>query len=556
MTRKQLRTITILALLACLTSQVAAQDPDLAITSVNVIPMNETGLLEDRTVLISGDKILQVMPADEAKIPDACRRIDGRGRYLIPGLVDAHTHTTVTSDLTLYLTHGVTSILEMSGNPDILTLREELRAGERLGPRLFTTGPQFKVRANPIIDREIGASDPEQLPALVRSLAAQGYDFLKIWGPVSQEVHAAICKTASEVGIPVTGHIPRDIGLQQTLENGQSSFAHVEEYWNKYFRKRPDEKRMPTAVDASKAAEVSVVTTLMTYENIAYTLAESDERKLSRPDLRWIDASRRMLWSTGMNEYLRKFERSNGPRKLEELAFKQRIAGALHAGGVPLVAGTDCGGTNLSMLPGESLHRELELLVESGLSPWEALRTATFNAGQFMDQGRSGAITAGQQADLVLLAENPIENISHTRTVQGVVSGGRWFAREDLDELLAELATKMSANNALIDAILSEGAERAFASYDSRDEGALAYEPSAIGLAAFLLILSERMEDAVAVLIRISEDHPEQYQPYFLLAGLSAGAGDRETALEALQVVLELVPGHPQAQALLRELGG
>ncbi len=556
MTLPSQRTLSLPGLAFLVVPFLPAQQPELAIAHVNVIPMDGPGVLEDRTILVGEGKILEITSADRAEIPEGCQVVDGRGRFLIPGLVDAHTHTLVPTDLSLYLAHGVTTILDMSGNPHLLQLREELSEGTRIGPRMFLTSPQLKPQTNPVMDREITVDSIGGARDLVRTLAGQGYDFIKVWGSLSPPVHQAVCETADEVGIRVTGHIPRPVGMQQTFANGQSSLAHVEEYWNKFFQRRPDAGLMDEAVQTTRAAGVAVVTTVITYENINYILTEADERQQARPELRWIDPARRMLWGTELNYYRQRFNLEEGRAKLAELRFKQRIAAALHKGGVKLVAGTDAGGTNLSLLPGGSLHRELELLVEAGLEPWEALATATVNAGEFLGGKSSGAIAPGQRADLVLLNRNPLEDIRNTRDVRGVVAGGHWFDRSALDVLLGDVATTMRSSNVLAEAVFEQGPAAAFAAYDATDAESGEYEPMALGLVAFVLSMSDRMGDTEAVMQRIMQDHPDFYLPYFMLGMAAAGSGDRETAIELLKTVLRLVPGHIHARAMLTRLGG
>lgn len=429
--------------------------PTLAIAHVAVIPMDRERIVLDQTVLVRGGEIAAVGPADSIAIPKGAERVDGRGRYLIPGLADMHTHfiddTTNPSNLgakmnrsmaALYVAGGVTSAMSLCGVESQLALRDSIRNGQIVGPRLAVSGPC-------IDDSTMTAASGD---SLVRHDHATGYDFLKVYSYLSVDGFRGVAAAGRRVGMPVVGHIPLRVGLYGMLDGGAADIAHIEEFiYNPPFRMSYtdtsvgavslDTAAIPRVVDTVRHAGAYVTTTMVAYKSILDGATNLDEL-LRRPCSQEVPPAVQQFfgWDRAHNDRAR---RLGTPTALSHLrlgwAFYQRMAKALTDGGVPLLAGTD--GTAIAGLgPGCGLRRELELLVGAGLTPYQALRAATAAPGDFFTRElrwpASGTVTRGSRADLVLLGENPLADIHATSAVMGVVANGRWLSADQLHALV------------------------------------------------------------------------------------------------------------------------
>jgi imidazolonepropionase-like amidohydrolase len=531
----------------------ASPTATLAIRDVTVIPMTGEGVQEHRTVVVTGDRIGTIGAADDVRVPEGVEVIDGSGRYLIPGLVDAHVHLMDRNDLPLLLSRGVTSVLNMAGAPMQLAWREDIEAGRLVGPRLYTTGPQLKVEANPAIDFERAAVSPDEVRELVAYEARAGYDFVKIWGPLDAAVYEAALAAARSANIRTTGHIPRTVGLDGVLDAGQSSVAHVEEYLNKVLARRRDRAQLAEVAELSARRGLTVITTLVAYEAIAASVAADIEPLLSRPERRLLDPVRALLWEPGFNRYRTPAREGRAPEYRDKLAYQQEIARALHQAGVRLVAGSDAGEIP-GLVPGVDLHRELELLVEAGLSPLDALATATVNAGRFLtpQEPLAGTVAEGAPADLVLLAADPLEEIGNTRSIVATVARGTPLDPEALER--AVLAENENTRP-LLEEVL--GSDVAGATAYALRQAEAGHPPAMTPMLflAYALFEKGNPTGAIEVLELTARLYPDSYMPSYMLGMAALGAGDETTGRAALERVLALVPDHDGAlRALGREL--
>lgn len=543
-------------LLSLATTTAAAQSGVVAFTGVTVVPMATRAVLENHTVLVANGRITAIGPADAVDLPSGARRVDGRGKYLIPGLTDAHVHLYDVNDLGLYLIHGVTTVLNMSGAPIHLEWREAVRRGDFLGPTIFTTGPQLKVEADPAVDFERSAGSPEELRMLAATQRALGYDFVKIWGAITPEQYAAFVGAATSAGLRVTGHIPRGVGLEGVIAAGQSSVAHLEEYLTKVLTNQPTNDRLSAAVRITRSGGLPVITSLVTYEAIAASLAADLTPLLARPGRALLDPVRALLWEPSYNSL-----RTPGPVGRDQLfrdrlADKQRIARALDSAGVPLLAGTDAGGLP-GLVPGLELHRELELLVEAGLDPWAALRTVTYHPGRYLGTGADGTIAIGAVADLVLLDANPLEAITNTRRITGVMARGRYLGSEELAAVRQRLdslnrgtgafvAVAMAGDAAAIETFMVEAYANA--------PGIPPFQEAPVMLLAHGLRALGQTEAAVNLMRLVVATYLDSHLSRHMLAGTLFALGRSEDALTELDAVLRLRPDHDGAAALRARL--
>jgi imidazolonepropionase-like amidohydrolase len=404
----------------------------LVFMNVNVVPMNREGVLERQRVLVRDGRIVAIGAGDSVEIPANARRIEAAGRYLIPGLTDAHVHLLSTNEFALYLANGVTTVFNLNGRPAHLLWKKQVAAGELLGPTIFTAGPTF--------DR---AHTAEEAVHMVDEQAGSGYDAVKIYNQVSKAEYPALIAEAKRKNLLLMGHVAREPDFGMTLAAGQS-IAHLEEFTYTYFNPQHDddnshivydENKIPDVVRDTAKSGVYVIATLFTYRDIVEQATNLPEF-LKSPELKYVAPWTLEGLQPAANRYYHFPEKSHAQLRTS-LAFQRKLVKALADGGVPLLSGTDS--TDIGPVAGFSLHDELQEFVNDGLTPYQALQTATLNAARYFRQNSEfGTIEVGKRADFVMVGGNPLKDISYTRKIEGVMVRGRWL-RED------ELASKLDA---------------------------------------------------------------------------------------------------------------
>jgi len=425
--------------------------------NVNVIDISTGSIRPGQTVLIGGDHIVAVGPDTAIDTPEGARTIDGRGGYLCPGLIDMHTHLGSSNDVGyLFLRYGVTTIRSLDGAPQHVAMRRMIAAGDLIGPTIFTSGP-ILYGSEPEWTEEANVSAAAR--RIVASHVAIGYDFLKVYYQLTRDQYRALLAAADEAHLPVVGHVPWSVGLDGVFASNQRTNEHLTGYdeflqdpesdsseghtaWKEVLRYQSvDEARIQQAARMSAKSGIWEVPTLVDWEK--WTHPQKINELLG-------DESRMGLLSAETRESWSKYNKWQIPpleswsaedhAMMESLVSKRRaIVNALHQAGARLAIGTDSIGARF-VYPGLSVHEELEAFVASGLSEVDALRAATLNAALAMDcEGEFGEIKVGQRADLVLLEENPLEDIHATQDIAGVMVRGRWFTRESLEQLVAHL---------------------------------------------------------------------------------------------------------------------
>jgi len=526
----------------------------LVIENASIIDMTRSKAPEVASVWVRDGVIVAIGPLEDMDVPAGTQRIDASGKFLMPGLTDAHVHLFDVNDLPVFLAHGITSVLNMSGAAVQLDWREQIESGQLAGPTLYTTGPQLKPDAQPLVDFERVVDSEAAAERLVAFQAEAGYDFVKVWGALDPERYSAIMNAADAHGIRVTGHIPGDVGLASALAAGQSSIAHVEEFFNKVFERRIDDAGISRAAAATRAAGIPVITTLVTYEAIAGSVAEDPAPLLERDARKWLDPVRQLLWEPEFNRYRTEGRLGRDAEYLEALASMERIALGLHEAGVPLIAGSDAGEMP-GLVPGVDLHRELELLERAGLSTFEVLRTATTNAGAYLEPDAPfGTIEVGRRADLLLLEANPIESVANLSRVTGVVTRGRWHSNADIEEMLAGVREINQRTGAFADALLRQGVDAAERYVDGAGGDQPAFADTPALFLAFALAERGDLDGAVRVIRMVADASPESYLPRYMLGVALLGAGQITEGRAALEEVLRLSPRHDLATALLEQI--
>jgi imidazolonepropionase-like amidohydrolase len=418
-----------------------------AFVDVTVIPMDRERALEHQTVIVRAGIIDVVGSHDQVAVPPEARLIDGRGKYLMPGLVDMHVHIEYPNDLLLFVANGVTSVRNMWGNtdkkrwfglPDQLEMKEQIAEGKLFGPTIYTAGPilEGEPANHPLMET---FPSPEQAVRSVGWQKARGYDFVKVYDHLSPEVYEAILRSAAEQGLPVVGHVPFAVGLDRTLSGGQVTIEHLTGYVDADALKFliPEEKLDEYAVRTREEGVWNCVT-LTEYPKSKQT-PEVFEQLQHQPGMDYQSPSTRLFspFMYYMASQSHSYEGDDYPQRVAEL--NRKMVQALHKAGAGILLGTDA--AQAYHLPGFSIHEELALLVEAGLSPYEALAAGTRNAALALGRkAEFGLVVEGQRADLLLLNADPLEDVANADQRFGVMLRGRWYGRDELQAMLESLA--------------------------------------------------------------------------------------------------------------------
>jgi hypothetical protein len=430
-------------------------------------PDAKAALRQEQTVIINALRIAAV--GAKVRIPPGARVIDGTGKFLIPGLWDMHVHTLFEGRteffFPLFIANGVTGVREMSSTfapENIQQLRHRIENGEVLGPRIGLSAVRIvEGKGNSSTPGFEYISTPAEGREIVRLRKRQGADFVKVYNLLPRDVYFAIADEGKRQHIPIAGHVPFEVSALEASNAGQRSIEHLTRVlWGCSRREdeirariRPSDSTPPELHIAGAKGDVEAIESFDTKKAAALfarfrsngtaqcpTLVQlrkfastDDPALISDPRLKYVPLSVRQMWQ----------ERLKGPLK-EVLPYAVKIypeqvqlVHEMQEAGVTIIAGTDAGWGNPYTFPGFSLHDELELLVRAGLSPLEALRTATVNPAIFMNaRDRFGTVEKGRMADLVLLDANPLEGIANTRRISAVVLNGQFLSARQLQQML------------------------------------------------------------------------------------------------------------------------
>jgi cytosine/adenosine deaminase-related metal-dependent hydrolase len=429
-------------------SAAAAADA-VAFVDVTVVPMDQERVLENTTVLVEDGRIVAIGPAREVEIPEGAEHIDGRGRWLMPGLAEMHAHlpgdrASAEDVLFLYVANGVTTIRGMAGAPLHLELKEQTASGELLGPTIHAAAPGISGQVAP---------RPEDAERAVRERAEAGYDLLKVF-EMPVESYAAMARTAHEISIPFAGHVPEAVGLVGALHAKQASIDHLDRYVEFLapgYEDMPgrqagffgsglvdiaDTGRIPEAVERTLAAGTWVVPTLSLVEHLASP--EPATEMIRRPEMRYMPPDVLDDWVRAKREFQARPDfQPEAAQRLVEL--RRELLEALHEAGAPIALGSDS--PQFFNVPGFSIVREMEMMVAAGLSPYDVLVTGTRNpAAYFGTPEAFGTVAPGRRADLILLEANPLEDVANVARRAGVMVRGRWLPQAEIDERLERIA--------------------------------------------------------------------------------------------------------------------
>jgi imidazolonepropionase-like amidohydrolase len=418
-------------------------DSAIAITNITVLPMDADRTLANQTVVVQGGIITQMGAAGRVKVPAGATTIDGSGKYLIPGLVDVHVHLAQApldqqrDLLKLFVANGVTTVVNLRGTPQMLELRAAVREGQVFGPTIYTVGPYVN---------EPFVTTPDEVERAVVEQKRAGYDFVKLHGNLSREAYVRLNEVARREGIRVIGHAPRNLGLEVMFEQRQYALAHAEEFLYDRENRSTDsslpsvEAKIPSFARSTAQAQIWEMPNLTAYKMIARMVHDLDA-VLARPEMRYLPATVRTGWGPATNPYTNRIAPSRYESMMARYRLLEKMVRAFQAEGVQLLVGTDA--MNTGVVPGFSTHDELADLVTAGLTPYQALRAATANAAEFLGPNEQhGTVAVGQNADLVLLDANPLDDIANSRRIAGVMLHGQWLSRGDVDRMLDELRSE------------------------------------------------------------------------------------------------------------------
>lgn len=445
-----------------------ALDSALVLSHATVIAMDGGAPLENRTIVIRAGRIVSVEPSDGAEVPVDGRTVDARGKFVIPGLWDMHVHTSREGRARyfwpLFLAHGVTGVREMGSYLDtLLYWRAELARDPLAGPRIVWSSPMFDG-APASWKHGLPLSTPAEARVMVDSMQRLGFDFIKVYVRLRRDVYFAIAEHAKLRGLPFAGHLPGPIELHEASSAGQRSLEHSDGI---YFACVPGAAALLDSVFATGDAGArnalerrlgqrllerfdpracaGVLRTLAQNRTwVVPTLTVVRGHALVRDSAMLGDARREFVPPALAERWLADARGDAAEDPAEELAFEEemfrrsvRLVGILHAAGVPILAGTDASDEPF-VYAGSSLHDELELLVEGGLSPMDALAAATSGPAEFLGLADSiGTVRPGRSADLVILEANPLADIRNTRRIHAVIRGGRYIGPAERQRLLA-----------------------------------------------------------------------------------------------------------------------
>lgn len=425
-----------------------------AIKNVNVITMTSSkAVLENTTVVISNNLIQSI----NETIPKNATIIDGKGKWLIPGLIDVHVHLptdvylgqkvpTQIPDLTFntqdimtpIIANGVTTVLDLNSTMETFGQRKAIEKGYVVGPRIalaaLINGGNGEGRI---------ANTTEEGRVMVRNAKAEGYDFIKVYSKLNIETYNAIVDEAYKEGLKTIGHIPNTFQgkLEQAFIPHFGMVAHAEE-----FSKYSDSFSLQDALRFAKLAKdngtwLSPTLTAMAW--IAKQTHSLEDIKTS-PTLKYVHPLLQSKWLTA-NNYNKNATPKNAAYFDSMVKFHFQLVKAFNKAGVPIVVGTDAGVSGV--VAGFALHDELELLVQAGLTPEEALNSATTLPAQWLGIDRQiGTIEVGKFADLVLLDDNPFKDIKNTRKIAGVFVNGKWLDKAKLIAMLSDLSNRNTAS--------------------------------------------------------------------------------------------------------------
>ncbi len=452
---------------------VAVMAQTTAFVGVNVIPMDRERVLTNQTVIVRDGKIAEIGEVGKVKVPKDAVMVDAKGKYLIPGLVDMHTHllsdddaypdTIAPDELRVMVANGVTTVRFMIGTPELLKLRSQSASGEIVAPTIYVASPHLTGReqGNNFVVKSL-----DEAREAVRKSKAAGYDFIKVTTFVPGLIYEAAVDEAAKIGIRVVGHADsRFVGVERAWKAKQQIelldgyielllktdapmkgsvsdlYIYNPENWKSF--DYMDESKIPDIARKTVASNRFFDPTHHFMKNSFGRLRTEDEMR-AQPDFKFYPAKVQAQWFDfyKRNRFINTVPLEKRARWVE---LREKLIKAIVDAGGKMLAGSDT--PEFLWLYGFGLHHELKALKEAGVSNYTVLAAGTRNAHEFFGTlDKSGTVQKGKLADLVLLNANPLEDISATKDRAGVMLKGKWYTQAELDKWLDEIAPKIAGS--------------------------------------------------------------------------------------------------------------
>lgn len=444
-----------------------------AFVGVNVIPMDRERAITNQTVIVRNGTITQIGDAARVKVPTDAVTVDAKGKYLIPGLVDMHTHLLSDSDeypdsiapdeLRVMVANGVTTVRFMIGTPELLKLRQRSAAGEIAAPTIYVASPHLTGREQ---GNNFVVNTPEEAREAVRRSKAAGYDFIKITTFLKSLLYETAVDEAKKQNIRVVGHADsRFVGVERAWKAGQQ-IEHLDGYLELLLKAdspvkgsvsdlyiyNPDNWKSFDYMDETKIAEIArrtvesnpFVDPTQHFMKNTFGRLRTEEEIRAQPDFKFYPPKVQQQW---LDFYKRNKFINSVPleKRARWVALREKLIKAIYDAGGKIMAGSDT--PEFLWLYGFGIHHELKALKDSGISNYAVLAAGTRNAHEFLGTlDKAGTIEKGKRADLVLLNANPLDDISATKDRAGVMLKGRWYTQNELDIWLEEIAPKIAGS--------------------------------------------------------------------------------------------------------------
>lgn len=444
-----------------------------AFVGVNVVPMDRERILENQTVLVKNGIITSIGDAGKVKPPKDAVIVDGKGKYLIPGLVDMHTHLLSDGDeysesiapdeLRVMVANGVTTVRFMIGTPDLLKYRGQSANGEIIAPTIWVASPHLTGREQ---GNDFVVKTPDEAREAVRKSKAAGYDFIKVTTFLPSLVYESAIDEANKIGIRVVGHADREYVTAPRAWKAKQQIEHLDGYLEQILKDDApmkgsvsdiymndpknwesidyiDESKIP--IVAKKSVEANPFTDpTQSYFKNSVGMPRSVESIRSQPDFRFYPKKIQDQW---INWYKRSrlMTQVSAERRAKWVDARNKLIKAIYDAGGKLMAGSDT--PDLLWLYGFTLHRELKALRDAGIGNYAALAAGTRNAHEYLGTlDKAGTVEKGKRADLVLLNANPLADIIATDNRAGVMLKGKYYTQTELNGWLDEIAPKIAGS--------------------------------------------------------------------------------------------------------------
>jgi hypothetical protein len=563
----------------------------LVITHVTVINVTGAPPLTNRNVVISNHHITAVSEPGSA-LPKDARVIDGSGKFLIPGLWDMHVHWYDKDYLSLFLVNGVTGVRIMAGSSLHQEFRRQIEAGQLIGPRLVIAGPIIDGPV-PYWPNSVSVHTVEEARQAVDASKQNGADFIKEYSFLPRDLYFAIADESKKQNIPFVGHVPLAVSVEEASDAGQKSMEHLISLLPSCSSREQDFLQAAQADLGDMIANKKVAfegshvrqlrdELLSTYDpakasqlfarfkkngtwqcptlTVLRSLAFGDQASFTNdPRLKYMPRSIRSSWDPASNAGIENKSPEDYAYSKREFQKDLELVAAMNHAGVDIIAGTDV--LNPYCFPGFSLPDELEMYVKGGLSPIDALRTATVNPARFLGREKDlGTVESGKLADLVLLDSNPLDDINNVRQISAVVYDGTYFDRAALDAMLANIERRAkleSIADILSQTISSSGIDAAVKQYYGLKSGHPTdynFDEQELNTLGYQLLGKKNFKDAIRIFQLNVEANPQSANTYDSLAEAYMDNGDRDLAIANYQKSLQLNPSNKNAAEMLKKL--